>query len=205
MVHRDFKAGQTIILEEAELSPYSIVISGMVKLVKSLADGRQQIVGISFASNFLGRIFAERSQIFAEAATDVQLCCFPHTDFERIVRTHPKLEHELLERTLDDLDKAREWMLLLGRKSATEKIASLILRFWKTIDISHCPDISVKNDPPTLILPLTRAEIADYLGMTIETASRNLTKLRTTGVIRLLDARKVEIRDMAELEKLANS
>ena len=108
MVHRIYKAGQIIILDEEELSPHSVVVSGVVKLIKSLPDGRQQILGLLFASDFLGRVFSATSHNFAEAVTDVELCCFPHNHFERIVKTHPAFERELLKRTLSDLDDARD-------------------------------------------------------------------------------------------------
>ncbi|TIR56012.1 MAG: Crp/Fnr family transcriptional regulator, partial [Mesorhizobium sp.] len=85
---------------------YSNVLSGVVKLTKSLSDGRQQIVGLQFAPDFLGRPFKSESAINAEAATEVSLCSFPRTVIERMMRVSPGFEHRLLKQALNDLDEA---------------------------------------------------------------------------------------------------
>ena len=184
---------------------FAIVVSGAVKLYKMLADGRQQIVGLLFASDCVGRAFSETQQTFAEAASDVELCCFPRQQFEQILEKHPELEHALFEKTLADLDSAREWMVALGRKTAGEKIASFLLQMMHKSELTKCPHGRPSPQLPTFELPLTRSEIADYLGLTIETVSRNFTKLRTDGLIRLLDGRTVEICDTDELAARAES
>lgn len=175
---------------------YSNVLSGVVKLTKSLSDGRQQIVGLQFAPDFLGRPFKSESAISAEAATEVSLCSFPRSVIERMMKLSPGLEHRLLKQTLNELDEAREWMLALGRKTASEKVASFLLMIARNIDPATDP--AAKS--ASFELPLTRADIADFLGLTIETVSRQLTRLRASDVIRIENNRHVTV-DLSRLEQ----
>ncbi|AZO32792.1 Crp/Fnr family transcriptional regulator [Mesorhizobium sp. M1B.F.Ca.ET.045.04.1.1] len=175
---------------------YSNVLSGVVKLTKSLSDGRQQIVGLQFAPDFLGRPFKSESAISAEAATEVSLCSFPRSVIERMMKLSPGLEHRLLKQTLNELDEAREWMLALGRKTASEKVASFLLMIARNIDPATDP--AAKS--ASFELPLTRADIADFLGLTIETVSRQLTRLRASDVIRIENNRNVTV-DLSRLEQ----
>ena len=124
---RYIQPGQTIFSDEDDAEFFANIVTGTVKLSKTLADGRQQIVGLQFAPDFLGRAYGSENPFFAEAATDVELCCFPRDGFERLLKEFPGLEHRLFEHTLSELDAAREWMLLLGRKTAEEKVASFLL------------------------------------------------------------------------------
>ena len=126
--------GSQLIGESQESSNYANIISGVVKLTKMMADGRQQIVGLQFAPDFLGRPFRIDSSIAADAATDVNVCSFPKTLIDRMIRDTPELEHRLLEQTLKELDEARDWMLTLGRKTASEKVASLLYLIATHID-----------------------------------------------------------------------
>ena len=199
---RTIKAGQTIMSDEGTAEFFANVIAGVIKLTKTLADGRQQIVGLLFAPDFLGRAFSTNNPYFAEAASDVDLCCFPHDGFQRVLRDFPGIEHRLFEQTLDDLDSAREWMVLLGRKTATEKVASLLLLLAHRSALAVCSHAAAPA-VPRFELPLTRADIADYLGLTIETVSRQITRLKTAGTIRLLDNRLFVVPDIAALVKAA--
>jgi CRP/FNR family transcriptional regulator len=199
---RMINAGQTIMSDEDPAEFFANVISGVIKLTKTLADGRQQIVGLLFAPDFLGRAFSPNNPYFAEAATEVELCSFPHDGFQRILREFPGIEHRLFEQTLDDLDAAREWMVLLGRKTATEKVASFLLLLARRSTLTGCAHVAAP-EVPRFELPLTRADIADYLGLTIETVSRQITRLKSAGTIRLLDNRLFVVPDMAMLVKAA--
>jgi CRP/FNR family transcriptional regulator len=195
--------GQTILSEGEERSVFANIVSGMVKLTKSLEDGRQHIVGLLFASDFLGRAYRPDNPYFAEAATDVELCIFPTAGFERVLNSHPALEHRLLELTLSELDASREWMLLLARKTAAEKVASFLLMLAKRASNLGCAH-SLKEQAIQIDLPLSRLEIADCLGLTIETVSRQMTKLRAAKVIELLNFREIAVPDLNLLKRAAN-
>ena len=189
------EAGAELVGDQETIDHYSNVLGGVVKLTKTLSDGRQQIVGLQFAPDFLGRPFRAESAINAEAATDVALCSFPKATIERMMKESPGLEHLLLTQTLKELDEARDWRVTLGRKTAAEKVASFLLLIARNIDPTARTRPGASFD-----LPLTRADIADFLGLTIETVSRQLTRLRADGVIRIENNRHVVIDHMARLE-----
>ena len=193
-------AGQIISTQDDIV--FANIMDGVVKLTKTLVDGRQQIVGLQFPPDFIGRIYSGETPYFAEAATNVALCAFPKTGFETMVKRYPGLEHQLFENTLDELDSAREWMLLLGRKTAQEKVASLLTMIAQrapNVGCNHMPDMNVAR----FTLPLTRSDIADYLGLTLETVSRQITKLKSAGIIELIDNREIIVPDIEALEDIA--
>ncbi|WP_442582824.1 Crp/Fnr family transcriptional regulator [Mesorhizobium sp. ASY16-5R] len=187
--------GRELIGDAETAGHFSNVMSGVVKLTKTLSDGRQQIVGLQFAPDFVGRPFKTESAVSAEAATGVELCSFPRSALERMMAEQPHLEHRLLQQTLKELDQAREWMVMLGRKTAAEKIASFLSMIAGNID----PTADPGRRSAAFDLPLSRAEIADFLGLTIETVSRQLTRLRGEGVIRVEQQRHIIIDDLRKL------
>jgi CRP/FNR family transcriptional regulator, anaerobic regulatory protein len=189
--------GVELIGDAETVDNYSNLLSGVVKLTKSLSDGRQQIVGLQFAPDFLGRPFKAESAINAEAATAVSVCSFPKAAIERIMKESPELEHRLLKQTLNELDEARDWMVTLGRKSASEKVASFLLMIARNID----PALDPSAQSTSFDLPLIRADIADFLGLTIETVSRQLTRLRSDGVIRIENNREVTVDNLTRLQR----
>ena len=195
-------AGQTIISDEEPVDFFANIVSGAVKLTKTLPDGRQQIVGLLFAPDFLGRAYSKSNPYTAEAATDVEICTFPTAAFERLVGEYPGLQQRLFQHTLDELDAARDWMLLLGRKTAEEKVASFLYMLARRSLMTGC---QYKGTPGTSAfeLPLTRADMADYLGLTIETVSRQLTRLKTANVIRLSTNRLIMVPDVGRLAHAA--
>lgn len=177
------------------------VIDGVLKLSTGTGDGREQIVGIVYPADFIGRPFGAQSQHNVVALTDARVCTFTRGDFDAFARDHPELEHKLLQRTLTELDRARHWMLLLGRKSATEKMATFLLEMSDRLVVKGCgPDGGpLKN----FTLPFGRQQIADILGLTIETVSRQLTRLKAEGYIDLPSRRDIVIRDRDGLAALA--
>jgi CRP/FNR family transcriptional regulator len=196
------KPGTELIIAAEPITSYANVLSGIVKLSKLLEDGRQQIVGLQYAPDFLGRPLRAESLVAAEAATDVEICSFPRSAMERAMAESPELEHKLLEQSLSELDEAREWMVTLGRKTAQEKIASFLYMIAAHLD----PDADLDGDPEmTFDLPLTRADIADFLGLTIETVSRQLTKLRKSGVISIENNRHITIPSLDRLNQVAGN
>lgn len=190
-------AGAELAAESVPIESYANVMRGVVKLTKVLEDGRQQIVGLQFAPDFLGRLFALDSAVTAEAASDVDLCRVSKGALERLIAANPKLEHRLMEQTLRELDKAREWMVTLGRKSAAEKVASFLYLIATHLD--PAPDSEQKDRK--FDLPLTRGDIADFLGLTLETVSRQLSRLRAENVISISGVTRVEVPNLDRLRK----
>lgn len=200
---KTFRAGDPILDADQEVDHFANIVHGAVKLTKILGDGRQQIVGLQFAPDFLGRAYRDRSPYFAEAATDLELCIFPKTGFERLLKEIPDLEMRLFQDTLNELDAARDWMLLLGRKTAAEKVASFLEMIARRVPMIGCSH-SQGSEAITFQLPLSRAEIADYLGLTIETVSRQIGKLKSAGIIRLHASREVSVLDLERLREIAS-
>jgi CRP/FNR family transcriptional regulator len=137
------------------------------------------------------------------ALSDARVCLFPRTAFDDFAREHPELEHKLLKRTLSELDRARDWMMLLGRKSAGERVATLLLEMAQRLADATCSGSG--ETARRFDLPLSRQQMADLLGLTIETVSRQLTRLRQAGIIDLPDRRAVVILDHAAMEAEAGN
>jgi CRP/FNR family transcriptional regulator len=198
--YRSFAPGQEIAAAGEETEFLGSVVDGVVALSKTMADGRRQTVGLMFPSDFVGRPKRLIAPYDAVAVTQVQLCLFARSRFERILNGSPALEKRLLEMTLDELDAARDWMLLLGRKTAQEKMGTFLVILARRA-------AALKNSEPddglSFELPLTREAIADYLGLTIETVSRQITGLRKAGVIDLADTRTIRVPDYMALLDVA--
>lgn len=170
------------------------VIEGVLKLSTGTEDGREQIVGVVYPSDFIGRPFGSTSGHGVTALTDARVCVFSRRDFDAFAREHPSLEHKLLQRTLGELDRTRRWMLLLGRKSASEKVASFLLEMSERLVEPGC-QMEFEQPARRFTLPFSRQQIADVLGLTIETVSRQFTRLKAEGVIDLPSRREVAIID----------
>lgn len=192
--------GRTLIWEGEDAHQVANVMEGVLKLTTATRDAREQILGLVYPADFIGRPFNARSQHSVTALVDSRVCLFPRKAFERFAHDHPELERQLLGRTLDDLDRARRWMLLLGRKSAAERVASFLLELSNRLAESGC-----RNTAPLdrIELPLDRQEIADVLGLTLETVSRQFSALRADAVIALPSPRSIAILDRPALQRIA--
>jgi len=196
--NRILAPGESLIWEGDDSVLVANVIDGVLKLSTGTEDGREQIVGMVFASDFIGRPFGSTTGHGVTALTESKVCVFNRRDFDAFAREHPALEHKLLQRTLDELDRTRRWMLLLGRKSASEKVASFLIEMASRVATPGCSDhagpVEIRLD-----LPVSRQQIADVLGLTIETVSRQFTRLKADGVIDLPSRREVVVLDRAAL------
>lgn len=196
---QEVPSGTELVAAGAPIEWYANILSGIVKLTKLMRDGRQQIVGLQFAPDFMGRPFARYSDVSVEAASTVRLCSFPKASLETMIREAPELEHRLYQQSLRQLDEAQEWMMTLGRKSAEERVTSFLLLVARHLD----PENKAPAGP--VELPMKRSDIADFLGLTIETVSRQFTSLRKSGVIRIERYRFIWINDYAALEAAAGA
>lgn len=192
--YRRFKAGEEILWRGGELHYVASVVEGVASLSKTLEDGRTQMVGLLLPSDFIGRPGRSNIEFDVTATTDVVLCCFERKPFEQLVENTPHITQRLMELALDELEAARDWMLLLGRKTAREKIATFLQMLVRR------SQVSVDRTAPCIIdLPMTRDQIANYLGLTLETVSRQLNALKKEGVIAFTDRRRFEITKVGAL------
>lgn len=195
---RNLSAGESLMWEGEDSVLVANVIEGVLKLSTGTEDGREQIVGVVYPSDFIGRPFGSTTGHGVTALTDARVCVFSRRDFDAFAREHPSLEHKLLQRTLGELDRTRRWMLLLGRKSAGEKVASFLLEMSERLVQTGCidaPDLPLRS----FALPFSRQQVADVLGLTIETVSRQFTRLKADRIIDLPSRREVVILDREAL------
>jgi len=194
--YRSFEAGQTVVWAGDRMDFVGTVVSGVAALTQTMEDGRTQMVGLLLPSDFAGRPGRATAAYDVVASTDLVMCCFRKKPFEKMMCETPHVAQRLLQMTLDELDAAREWMLVLGRKTAREKIASLL-----AIIARRDASLGIRGSegPLTFTLPLTREAMADYLGLTLETVSRQISALKRDGVILLEGKRQVTILDFARL------
>jgi len=191
-----FAAGHVLIHEGDAAAHLFTIVDGTVKLYKLMPDGRRQVTGFLFAGDMLGFAFSDTHAYSADAVTPVAVCCFPRGRLERMLDELPGMERRLLRMAAQGLVAAQEQMMLLGRKTARERVASFLLML-----ANHAEQTG--RIGRSLPLPMTRADIGDHLGLTTETVSRTFTQLKSIGCIALRPGSRVEITDRAGLEGIA--
>jgi CRP/FNR family transcriptional regulator len=188
--------GRTFIDEGEPANSFFNVTAGSAKLFKLLPDGRRQITGFVGAGHFLGLAVSDIYAFSAEAITPVRYCRFSRAKLRKLLDDFPLMEKRLLEVAANELVAAQEQMLLLGRKTARERLASFLL-------MQSRLGLPCGNARRRFTLPMTRGDIADYLGLTIETVSRTMTKLRAEGLIEMAAQNEILILNQTALESLA--
>ena len=188
--YRSYEAGQNMIWSGDRMDFVASIVTGVATLTQTMEDGRTQMVGLLLPSDFIGRPGRDFAPYDVTAVAPVTVCCFRKRPFEDLMMSTPHIGQRLLEMALDELDAAREWMLLLGRKTAREKIASLIAIIARRDAEAKA---SLVRGRMSVDLPLTRESMADYLGLTLETVSRQISALKNDGVIQLEGKRQVLI------------
>ena len=190
-----YRPNEPVFSQEEIVTSCFNLLEGVLRLYKLLPDGRRQIVGFALPGDFIGLSVDDRHGISADAVGPVIVCRFVKTSFSRFMADKPNLLHRINEFITRDLGEARDQMVLLGRRSAEEKVATFLIR-WR--------DRLVRIGPVSEItpLPMSRQDIADYLGLTIETVSRTLTKLERDGVIEIVHG-GIRLADAARAEALA--
>lgn len=188
-------ASGTTFVDEGEPALHVFtVVSGVVKLFKLLADGRRQIVGFRVPGDIFGFAPGGEYTVSAEAISSVTLHRCPRRQLERAFIELPGVERQLLDAINCELASAQDQMVLLGRKTAHERLASFLLSLSRRQN----------NDDNSVDLPMTRTDIADYLGLTMETVSRVFTVLKGSGCIATNGSGKIYILDIDALAELAD-
>jgi len=160
------------------------VVSGAVRTYKLLPDGRRQIDAFHLAGDVFGLDSGEDYRLTAEAIVDTQLRSVSRRPLEVAAETDVRVAHSLWTMTADHLRHAEDHMLLLGRKTATERVATFLLEMDQRLAVTGL-----------MSLPMSRRDIADYLGLTLETVSRTFSQLQSQGVLGLSGARRVSLHD----------
>ncbi len=185
------------IIDEGESANFLFNITGgTVRLYKLLPDGRRQVTGFLTSGDFLGIALNENYAYSAEAVDDVTVCRFVRGKLENLLDELPHLEKRLLGLASNELVQAQDQMVLLGRKTAKEKVVSFLLALSRRQE-------EVGGVATPVMLPMSRADIADYLGLTTETVSRTFSSLKRSQAIRIEEGGKVALPDFEALETIA--
>ena len=191
--------GETLFYEDDPARSVYSLTRGMLRLTKILPDGRRQIADFLFPGDFLGLTLEEGHSFSAEAVTEVEVCQFSTARFQAFATTHPQLERRLFALAAHERAATRQQVLRLGRKSAMERIASFLMML-----ANRDRDVPVSPEGRLMVvLPMSRTDIGDYLGLRIETISREFSAMKAQGLIRLVSTQRVEILDPERLEAIA--
>jgi CRP/FNR family transcriptional regulator len=171
------------------------VTSGALRLYRILADGRRQVTGFALPGDFLGLSLLKRFAVSADALVSVTACRFERQAFIDLLLMHPSLLMHLHEITGQELSRAKDMMMLLGRRNADEKIAAFLTGLQARYS-------QIGRSSVTLELPMGRLDIADHLGLTIETVSRTLSRLDRDGCILIVPG-GVRLIDQGRLERMS--
>ncbi|WP_420409878.1 Crp/Fnr family transcriptional regulator [Hoeflea sp.] len=194
---RTYPRGSIIQAQGEPVDLVGNVVEGVVKLSSTSIDGDGHVVGLLFPSDFFGRLYSEESRFSYEAATDVTLCAINRIAFERFLADHPAVEHEMHKAKLDELDAVREWSAIINGHTTMQRASTLIYVFSRRSE-NQTPQKG-SNEPPIIHVPLGRRDIADFLGTTPETLSRNIQSLARSNIIRIIDPKHFELLDVAQL------
>jgi CRP-like cAMP-binding protein len=180
------------IYAEGEAAGYVYkLVSGVVRVSKLLPDGRRQISAFHLPGDMFGFEIDDIHHASAEAIVPVKVVAFKWHSLLSATASSG-LVHELLNRTMIGLRQTQDHLLLLGRKNALERLAAFLLEM-----------VRRSGNEAVLDLAMPRHDIADYLGLTLETVSRMFAELKEAGIIRLESARRVHLVNMAKLQAMA--
>jgi CRP/FNR family nitrogen fixation transcriptional regulator len=184
--------GQGVFAEGGDADVFFKVVSGVVRVCKFLNDGRRQIEAFHVAGEVFGFELGGERSLSAEAVSDCTLISYRRRSIETLAQKDESITRQLFQYAMQSLAHAQTHSLLLGRRGAAEKVASFLLG-----------QAGYSADGRTVNLAMTRQDIADYLGLTIETVSRSFSLLERQGVIALANTREVRLKNVEALEDLA--
>jgi len=190
-----FEDKQNIFLQQdSALNLYNIT-EGNVKIYQLMDDGRIQIIGFLYPGDFFGSYKNGKYNYSADAIGNVNVCVFEQNKLDEYLEKNVKLTKELLHQTSHELTLAEDKIRVLGKLDATERLSRFILNLSE-----QRKRIGWQNNP--ISLPMTRQDIADYLGLTVETVSREITKLKSSNIIKIISSKQIYISDVDKLTEL---
>ena len=194
----EFRKSQTIYHEGDEARRCFMIVSGVVRLCKVTEDGRRQIAAFLTAGDFFGWANRDHYSYSAEAVTLVSAVSYSRRRVEELVRTDPVVGSRVLVLLSSQLTLAHDHLLLLGRMTATERISAFLLTLTRR-------RAGYRLDATTVELPMTRRDIADHLGLTIETVSRTMSAMKREGVLTFNGSDSVRLNGLGTLECMATA
>lgn len=189
-----FMRGETIFAQGDDATHVYRVVAGMVRLCRYMPDGRRYITDFLMPGDLMGFVENPLQPVCAEAVGDVTLVAFPRICFDELARRDEGARNQLLCHLSQSLSAAQQHLFVLGCQKARERVASFLLRLSDRQDLAQ-------DERLDLMMP--RQDIADHLGLTIETISRTLSGLRADGIILLPNTHQIVLRDKLALRALA--
>lgn len=193
-----FETGETIVHEGEELRYIGAVTQGILRMQKTLPDGREHIVGLLVEGDMFGRVYDGPHHFSVEAATDTVICAFQRAPFEDLLDRWPELERMVMLNILNELDSAREWMLILANHRTTERLAGFLVvlcRRWSNVAKLN----NTTGGRLELSIPVSRTDLAHFLGSRPESVSRAFHALADEGLINIKTPYEIEILDFETL------
>lgn len=192
-------AGEAVAERGVRSEEIGYVLNGTLAMVQILQDGKKHIVGLLVPTDIYGRVFDGPPNYRIEALTAVQTLCFPRQPFEQVLRDNPDAERLFLVHLLDEMDAAREWLLLISGRTVVNRLASFLTILLRRSQFKRVGQSAVVH------VPLARKNLAHYLGARPETLSRAFHLLANNGVVRIIDPFHFEIVDQEALLKAAGN
>ena len=193
---KKFTDKENIFLQNDPSTHLYNITEGNVKIYQLLDDGRIQIIGFLYPGDFFGTYKNNKYNYSAEAIGNLRVCVFDQRVLDKYMDQNPILAKELLNQTSYELTLAQDRMTVMGRLNAIEKIAIFL------INISNQRKrIGWQSNP--ISLSMTRQDIADYLGLTIETVSREISKLKASNIIKIISSKQLFINDFEKLNQIS--
>ncbi len=194
---KEFRDKQTIFLQQGPSKHLYNITKGNIKIYKLLSDGRIQIIGFLYPGDFFGSYKKGKYNYSSEAIGNVRLCVFRQEVLDEYLEKNMNLSKELLHITSHELTLAQDRMGVLGKMNANERVAKFILNI-----SDQRARIGWQDNP--ISLPMTRQDIADYLGLTLETVSREITRFKTSNLIKAMTSKQIFISDREKLTNLCH-
>ncbi len=200
---KHYRSGQTVVPEDETVDFVGCVLTGILRMQKTLADGRQHIVGLLVERDIFGRVFDGPAEFAIEAATDAEICAFPRVAFEALLTRSPDLERAVLLNITNELDRAREWMIILSNQRVAGRVAGfLLLMCTRFSGVDHI--LTPTSGGIEVRIPIGRTDLAHLLGTRPESISRALHALGDQGDIDILEPDRILIRDATALARAAD-
>ena len=200
---RELAPGQVLIAAGAPADEVFNILSGMLMMSRTGSDGRRQVLSFLFRDNFIGLTTADRYYFTVQAVTPALVACIPRADFEARLARVPEAERAFLNMTFRVLEDLLDTIYSLGQRTALERLAVFLVFLRHARRLADGP--ADDGDPASneVSPPMTREDIADYVGLQKETVSRSFGQLERRGLIRRLDSHRIRILDLPRLRELA--
>lgn len=188
-----FARNETIFSEGDEAAFSYRVVSGAIRLCKHLIDGRRQISDFVLPGDYCGFLHLEAHRFTAEATSDLEVIAYPHRQVEALGESMPSMRHRLTDFLSRRLMGIQDHLIMLGRQTAKERVMSFLIRLAENAGV---------KDGEAVELPMNRQDMADYLGLTIETVSRVVTELKRLRLVAFPELHEFTITDIGRAREV---